>query len=107
LAHEAGRTDGVKAPRRVVAASLVLAAAGCMSGAQTFEQALAYQRWKRCDNFTTVTLQRIDTDGRVVVLSRTPDQYPFLRCMADQAREQRKSKPNLVVPEPTVNLRPH
>ena len=97
----------MKAARRVVATSLVLAAAGCMTGAQTFEQDLAYQRWKRCDTFTTVILQRIDTDGLVVVLSRTPDQYPFLRCMADQAREQQKSKPNLVVPEPTVNLRPH
>jgi hypothetical protein len=107
LAHKAGRADSVKAARRVVAASLVLVAAGCMTGAQTFEQALAYQRWKRCDTFATVTLQRIDTDGRVVVLSRTPDQYPFLRCMADQAREQQKSKPDLVVPEPTVNLRPN
>jgi hypothetical protein len=107
LAHKAGRADSVKAARRVVAASLVLVAAGCMTGAQTFEQDLALQRWKRCDNFATVTLQRIDTDGRVVVLSRTPDQYPFLRCMADQAREQRKSKPDLVVPEPTVNLRPN
>ena len=106
MAHEAGRADRVKAARRV-AAFLVLAAAGCMTGAQTFEQDLAYQRWKRCDNFATVTLQRIDTDGRVVVLSRTPDQYPFLRCMADQAREQQKSKPDLVVPEPVVNLRPH
>jgi len=96
----------VKVARRVVTASLVLAAAGCMTGAETFEQDLALQRWKRCDNFTTVILQRIDTDGRVVVLSRTPDQYPFLRCMADQAREQQKSKPDLVVPEPTVNLRP-
>jgi hypothetical protein len=107
LAHEAGCADRVKAARRVVAASLVLAAAGCMTGAQTFEQDLAYQRWKRCDTFATVTLQRIDTDGRVVVLSRTLDQYPFLRCMADQAREQQKSKPDLVVPEPTVNLRPN
>jgi len=107
LAHEAGRADGVKAARRVVAASLVLVAAGCMTGAQTFEQDLAFQRWKRCDNFATVTLQRIDTDGRVIVLSRTLDQYPFLNCMADQAREQQKSKPNLVVPEPVVNLRSH
>ena len=92
---------------RRVAAAMALAAAGCLTGAQTFEQDLAYQRWKRCDNFTTVILQRIDTDGRVIVLSRTPDQYPFLRCMADQAREQQKSKPDLVVPEPVVNLRPH
>lgn len=97
----------MKAARRVVAASLVLAAAGCMSGAQTFEQALAYQRWKRCDTFATIVLQRIDTDGTVIVLGRTPDQYPFLRCMADQAREQQKSKPDLVVPEPVVNLRPN
>ena len=97
----------MKAARRVVAASLVLAAVGCMTGAQTFEQELAYQRWKRCDNFATVTLQRIDTDGRVVVLSRTAEQNPFLRCMADQAREQQKSKPDLVVPDPVVNLRPH
>jgi len=92
---------------RRVTAALALAAAGCLTGAQTFEQDLAYQRWKRCDNFTTVILQRIDTDGRVIVLSRTPDQYPFLRCMAEQAREQQKSKPDLVVPEPIVNLRPH
>jgi hypothetical protein len=95
----------VKSARRL-AAALALAAAGCMTGAQTFEQDLAYQRWKRCDNFATVTLQRIDTDGRVIVSSRTAEQSPFLRCMAEQAREQQKSKPDLVVPEPIVNLRP-
>jgi len=96
----------VKVARRVVTASLVLAAAGCMTGAETFEQDLALPRWERCDNFTTVVPPRIDSDGRGVVLSRTPDQYPFLRCMADQAREQQKSKPKFVVPEPIVNLRP-
>jgi hypothetical protein len=96
----------VKAAGRV-AAGLLVGAAGCLTGAQTFEQDLAYQRWKRCDNFATVTLQRIDTDGRVIVSSRTAEQYPFLRCMADQAREQQKSKSDLVVPDPVVNLRPH
>ena len=90
---------------RQCAAALALAAAGCMTGAQTFEQDLAYQRWKRCDTFATIVLQRIDTDGRVIVLGRTAEQYPFLRCMAEQAREQQKSKPDLVVPEPIVNLR--
>ena len=76
-----------------------------MTGAQTFEQDLAYQRWKRCDTFATIALQRIDTDGRVIVLGRETEQYPFLNCMAEQAREQQKSKPGLVVPDPIVNLR--
>lgn len=81
------------------------AAAGCMTGAQTFEQDLAYQRWKRCDTFAMIVLQRIDTDGRVTVTARETEQYQFLNCMAEQAREQQKSKPGLVVPDPIVNLR--
>jgi len=95
----------VTAARQLVLA-LALAAAGCMTGARTFEQALAYQRWQRCDTFATITLQRIDTDGRVIVSGRSADQYPFLRCMAEQALEQQKSKPGLVVPEPVVTLQP-
>ena len=95
----------MKAARRLGAA-VVLALTGCMTGAQTFEQDLAYQRWKRCDTFATITLQRIDTDGRVIVSGRTADHYPFLRCMAEQGREQQKSKPSLVIPDPIVDLRP-
>ena len=93
---------------RRIAIALVpaMAAAGCMTGAQTFEQDLAYQRWKRCDTFATIVLQRIDTDGRVFVIGRETEQYPFLNCMAEQGREQQKSKPGLVVPDPIVNLRP-
>ena len=86
--------------------AVTLSAAGCMSGAQTVEQALAYQRWQRCDTFATISLQRIDTDGRVIVSGRSADQYPFLRCMAEQSLEQQKSKPGLVVPDPIVDLRP-
>ena len=48
---------------RRLAAAVALAAAGCMTGAQTFEQDLAYQRWKRCDTFSTIVLQRINLDG--------------------------------------------
>jgi hypothetical protein len=92
--------------RRVAfAATMTIGAVGCMTGAQTFEQDLAYQRWKRCDTFANIVLQRIDTDGRVIVTGRETEQYPFLSCMAEQAREQQKSKPNLVVPDPIVNLR--
>ena len=86
---------------RSLGIGIALLAAGCLTGAQTMEQDLALQRWKRCDTFSTIVLQRIDLDGRVIVMSRPgPDDNPFLRCMADQAREQRRSKPDLVVPEP-------
>ena len=93
------------APRRL-GIGIVLVAAGCTTGAQTFAQDLAYQRWQRCDTFATILLQRINTDGRVIVTGRETEQYPFLDCMAEQVREQRKSKPDLVAPDPIVNLLP-
>ena len=95
----------MKAGRRLAAAT-ALAAAGCMTGAQTFEQDLAYQRWQRCSTFATIVLQRITTDGRVIVTARETEQSQFLHCMAEQGREQQKSKSSLVVPDPIVNLRP-
>ncbi|MDO8475368.1 MAG: hypothetical protein Q7W02_04070 [Candidatus Rokubacteria bacterium] len=93
----------IGARRIAIALAPAMAAAGCMTGAQTFEQDLAYQRWKRCDTFATIVLQRIDTDGRVIVTGRETEQYQFLNCMAAQAREQQRSKPSLVVPDPIVN----
>ena len=67
------------------------------------EQDLAYQRWKRCDTFSTIALQRIDLDGRVIVAGGESERGPFLACMAAEVREQRRSKPNLVAPDPIVN----
>jgi len=95
---------GVRRFACVVAATV--GAAGCMTGAQTFEQALAYQRWQRCDTYSTIVLQRIDADGRVIVAGRETEQFQFLACMAEQVREQQKSKPGLVVPDPIVNPLP-
>jgi hypothetical protein len=39
----------------------------------------------------------------VIVTGRETEQYQFLNCMAEQTREQQKSKPGLVVPDPIVN----
>ena len=75
-------------------------------GAQTMEQALAFQRWRRCDTFATITLQRIDLDGRVIVTGSETEQGRFLECMAAEAREQQRSKRDLVVPPPLVNPLP-
>ena len=89
-----------------VAAAAALLTAGCTYGAQTMEQALAFQRWRRCDTFATITLQRIDLDGRVIVTGRETEEPRFLECMAAEAREQQRSKPDLVVPAPIVNPLP-
>ena len=83
--------------------AVALAGAGCLTGAQTFEQDLAYQRWQRCNTFATIVLQRISTDGRVLVTGRETEQSQFLHCMAEQALLQQKSKPDLVVPDPIVS----
>ena len=53
-----------------------------------------------------VLVQRINTDGRVIVAGRETEQSQFLACMAAEAREQRRSKPDLIVPEPVVNPLP-
>ena len=90
--------------RRVAFVVAIAAGAlGCLTGAQTIEQDLAYQRFQRCSQWPTIVLQRINTDGRVIVTGRGTEQYQFLACMAEQAREQQKSKPDLVVPDPIVN----
>jgi hypothetical protein len=99
-------TDGCLIGARRLGIGVALLAAGCLTGAQTMEQDLAYQRWQRCDTFSTIVLQRIDTDGRVIVAGRETEQSQFLACMAAEAREQRRSKPDLIVPDPVVNPLP-
>ncbi len=79
------------------------ATVGCTTGAQTFEQDLAYQRSRKCSQWPTIVVQRIETDGRVVAIGREHEQYQWMACMAEQGREQQKSKPDLVVPAPVVN----
>ena len=85
---------------------VILIAAGCTTGAQTFAQDLAYQRWQRCDTIATIVLRRINTDGRVIVTGQETEQSQFLDCMAEQVREQRRSKPDLVAPDPTFDPLP-
>jgi len=82
---------------------MVLLASGCLTGARSMAQDLAFQRWRRCSTFSTIRIQRIELDGRVVVTADGDSQRdPFLQCMDAQVREQRRSLPDLVVPEPLV-----
>jgi len=89
--------------QRLAVRGLLATIVGCTTGAQTFEQDLAYQRSEKCKRWPTIVVQRIETDGCVVAIGREFERYPWLACMAEQGREQQKSKPDLVAPAPVVN----
>ena len=92
--------------QRLAVLGFLAAAVGCTTGAQTFEQDLAYQRSQKCTQWPTIVVQRIETNGRVVAIGREHEQGQWMACMAEQGREQQKSKPDLVVPAPIFNSIP-
>jgi hypothetical protein len=76
-------------------------AAGCASLGNTPAQELSWERWKTCDRFATIALDRIDTDGRLVVKGQELEAAPFTACVrsvaADQARRGVAASPDAVV----------
>jgi len=64
--------------------------AGCGSLSNTLAQDLAWERWKKCDHFNNVVLQRIELDGRIWVETRNgnADLAPWQACMQQAAAEQ-------------------
>jgi hypothetical protein len=64
--------------------------AGCGSMSNTLAQDLAWERWKKCDHFNNVALQRIELDGRIWVETRNgnADLAPWQACMQQAAAEQ-------------------
>ncbi len=61
-------------------------AAGCASS--TPAQELAWVRWKTCDHFATVRLDRIQLDGRIVATAAEYEAVPFTECVQRVAAEQ-------------------
>jgi len=51
-------------------------------------QDLAWERWRACDHFTAVTLDRIDLDGRIVVNLYENTVAPFAECVRTVAADQ-------------------
>jgi hypothetical protein len=66
----------------------VLTAAGCATAHNSPAQDLAWERWKACDHFVTITLERIDLDGRVVVRGNEHEAAPFTTCVHEAAAGQ-------------------
>jgi len=95
-------------PRKTGRGSIALAllvtmgtAAGCALVGNTPAQELSWERWKTCDRFATIALDRIDTDGRLVVKGQQLEAAPFTACVrqvaADQARRGAAASPDAVV----------
>jgi hypothetical protein len=95
-------------PRRTGRGPIALAllvttstAAGCALIGNTPAQELSWERWRACDRFATIALDRIDTDGRLVVKGQELEAAPFTSCVravaADQARRGAAASPEAVV----------
>jgi hypothetical protein len=69
-------------------AVVAVAAIGCATAHNTPAQDLSWERWKVCDHFTTVSLDRVDGDGRLVVKGQQYEAAPFTTCVREVAAEQ-------------------
>ena len=67
---------------------LVMTAAGCATAGNTPAQDLAWERWAACNHFTTITLDRVDLDGRLVVTAYQVDSASFTACVHEAAAAQ-------------------
>jgi hypothetical protein len=75
--------------RSIVLGLLMMAtAAGCGAARNTPAQELAWERWGACNHFSTITLDRIDLDGRLVVNGYEVDGPRFAACVRETAADQ-------------------
>ncbi len=76
--------------RSTAFALIVAAVAGsaCAAVRNTRAQDLAWERWRVCDRFSTIALDRIDLDGRLVVKGYEVEAAPFTACVARAAADQ-------------------
>ena len=85
----------------VLSLMLVAAAAGCAAARNTPAQDLAWERWGTCNHFSTISFERIELDGRLVVAAYEVDGARFAACVRraadDQIRRGAVSVPQAVV----------
>ena len=75
--------------RSIVLGLLMMAtAAGCAAARNTPAQELAWERWGACNRFSTITLDRIELDGRLVVNGYEVDGARFSACVREAADDQ-------------------
>jgi TolA-binding protein len=79
----------VEIMRSIALGLLMMAtAAGCAAARNTPAQELAWERWGACNRFSTITLERIDLDGRLVVNAYEVQGTRFSACVREAAADQ-------------------
>jgi hypothetical protein len=76
---------------RALAVGFVLmmaASTGCASMGNSPAQELAWERWRACDRFSTISLERIEMDGRLVVTGQEMEAAAFTTCVRESAAAQ-------------------
>ena len=76
--------------RRIVLGLVLVTAAssGCATAGNTPAQDLAWERWRACDRFSTISLDRIELDGRLIVTGYESEAQAFTTCVRDTAAAQ-------------------
>jgi hypothetical protein len=87
--------------------AVAIMAAGCVVAARTPAQELASARWKDCDNFAGVELERIDPDGKVWARAAAMGEATrWEQCMRQAAARQARVQRRAEAREAEVSLTP-
>ena len=74
--------------RTIALVVLAILAAGCATSGNTPAQNLAWERWGACNHLGTISLERVEQDGRLVVQAYQVDGVPFAACVERAAAAQ-------------------
>jgi hypothetical protein len=67
---------------------VMAASTGCATMGNSPAQDLAWERWQACDHFSTISLERIEADGRLIVTGQVMEAAPFTACVRESAAAQ-------------------
>ena len=67
---------------------VMVASTGCASMGNSPAQELAWERWRACDRFSTISLERIEMDGRLIVTGQEMEAAAFTTCVRESAATQ-------------------
>ncbi len=74
----------------VAAVSVRIAGCAALSASDTPAQALARERWRDCDHFPTLRLDRIESSERVLLDGRETEGAAVRECMQAALAEQKR-----------------
>jgi hypothetical protein len=81
------------------------ASTGCATMGNSPAQQLAWERWQACDRFSTISLERIEMDGRLIVTGQAMEAAPFTACVRESAAAQARRGVVAVAPASLVLVR--